>query len=300
MNLMNKAIALLQQTKRYAQDKTVLAQALHHWQNGDAIQALVLLTAASVCHPTDGLVWAVIAIIQAEQNEKEAVLQAVDRAHATEPTDGITWTLLANALQHVRQFERAMAACERALQYEPNQTWTWVLKGLALLKIGQHDAAVVAMETALRKQPNDGEIYAWLAKALRHCIRYTEAERVARQAVQLTAGNALAWGTLARRAAWIVIVAVSALFFAWAETRLYITQAASGNVWYVDLGAMLIWGSVFYSLYFVVSFPNIFRMDEEISEARWSLSRTCLEASAAGAISLLLIDLWAGFLGPIL
>jgi len=110
----------------------------------------------------------------------------------------------------------------------------------------------------------------------------------------------LGWGVAARRAAWVVIVALAALFFAWAETRLYITQAASGNVWYVDLGAMLLWGSIFYSLYFVVSFPSIFRMDEEMSEPRWSLSRTCIEASAAGAISLLLIDLWTGFLGPII
>jgi cycloeucalenol cycloisomerase len=110
----------------------------------------------------------------------------------------------------------------------------------------------------------------------------------------------LGWGTAARRAAWIVIVAVSALFFAWAETRLYITQSASTNVWYVDLEAMLTWGSVFYSMYFLVSFPNVFRMDEEVSEPRWTLSRTCLEAFATGGISLLLLDLWAGFLGPIL
>jgi len=105
---------------------------------------------------------------------------------------------------------------------------------------------------------------------------------------------------MARRASWIVIVAVSALFFAWAETWLYITQAASGNVWYVDLDAMLLWGSVFYSMYFLVSFPSLFRLDEEMSDPRWSFSRTCLEASAVGAISLLLLDLWAGFLGPIL
>lgn len=110
----------------------------------------------------------------------------------------------------------------------------------------------------------------------------------------------LGWSRAARRVAWVVIVGVTALFFAWAETRLYITQAASGNVWYVDLGAMLTWGSVFYSLYFVVSFPSVYRLDETMSEPRWSRARTCLEAFAAGGISLLLIDLWAGFLGPII
>lgn len=108
------------------------------------------------------------------------------------------------------------------------------------------------------------------------------------------------WGVWARRFAWSMIVLGAALFFAWAETRLYITQAASDNVWYVDLDAMLRWGSVFYSMYFVVSFPSVYRLDETRSEARWSVSRCCIEAAAAGAISLLLIDLWASFLGPII
>jgi cycloeucalenol cycloisomerase len=109
----------------------------------------------------------------------------------------------------------------------------------------------------------------------------------------------LGLGATGRRISWIGIVAVTALLFAWAETRLYITQAASGNVWYVDLDAMLLWGSVFYSMYFLVSFPNVYRMDEEISDPRWSVSRTILEAFAAGAISLLLLDLWGNFVGPI-
>jgi cycloeucalenol cycloisomerase len=109
----------------------------------------------------------------------------------------------------------------------------------------------------------------------------------------------LAWSRMAQRVAWIVIVGIAALFFAWAETRLYITQAASDNVWYVDLPAMLRWGSVFYSMYFVVSFPNLYRMDETMSQPRWTLSRTLLEASAVAMISMLLLDLWANWIGPI-
>ncbi len=109
----------------------------------------------------------------------------------------------------------------------------------------------------------------------------------------------LHWGTVACRAAWCVIVVVTALFFAWAETRLYVTDAATANVWYVDLPRMLRWGSVFYAMYFVVSFPNVYRLDEEMSEARWGLGRTVVEASFVSITSLLLLDLWAGFLGPI-
>src|SRR5262245_40300855 len=102
----------------------------------------------------------------------------------------------------------------------------------------------------------------------------------------------------ARRLAWVGIVGATALFFAWAETRLYMTQAASGNVWYVDLQAMLRWGSVFYALYFLVSFPNVYRLDEDPAEP-WTVSRTVVEASFVGITSLLLLDLWAHVLGPI-
>lgn len=104
---------------------------------------------------------------------------------------------------------------------------------------------------------------------------------------------------LAQRVAWVVIVLGTALFFAWAETRLYITEASAGNVWYVDLARMLKWGSVFYAMYFVVSFPNVYRLDEEIDEPCWTLSRVCIEASFVAIISLTLLDLWAGWLGPI-
>ena len=109
----------------------------------------------------------------------------------------------------------------------------------------------------------------------------------------------LGFPVLPRHLAWAGIVAATALFFAWAETRLYITQAASGNVWYVDLPAMLRWGSLFYALYFVVSFPNVYRLDENPEEPRWTISRTIVEASFVGITSLLLLDLWSRVLGPI-
>jgi cycloeucalenol cycloisomerase len=103
----------------------------------------------------------------------------------------------------------------------------------------------------------------------------------------------------ARHLAWAAIVASTALCFAWAETRLYVTQAASGNVWYVDLPRMLRWGSVFYALYFVVSFPNVYRLDEDPEAPRWTVPRTIVEASFVAITSLLLLDLWARVLGPI-
>lgn len=105
------------------------------------------------------------------------------------------------------------------------------------------------------------------------------------------------WPNTARTLSWCAIVAATALFFAWAETYFYITDDAAANVWYVDLERMLKWGSVYYAMYFIVSFPNVFRLDEQ--QAEWTLSRTVIEACAVSAISLLLLDLWALLLGPV-
>ena len=109
----------------------------------------------------------------------------------------------------------------------------------------------------------------------------------------------LAWAPAARRAAWVAIVAATALFFAWAETRLYINDDSMANVWYVDVSRMLRVGSFFYAMYFLVSFPALYRLDEDPAEPRWPLSRVVIEACFVSIVSLLLLDLWAGFVGPL-
>ena len=109
----------------------------------------------------------------------------------------------------------------------------------------------------------------------------------------------LGWSGGAQRIAWAAIVLATALFFAWAETKLYITENAAANVWYVDLPRMLRWGSIFYAMYFVVSFPNVYRMDEVADAPRWTIPRTVIEASFVAIVSMTLLDLWARFLGPI-
>jgi cycloeucalenol cycloisomerase len=107
------------------------------------------------------------------------------------------------------------------------------------------------------------------------------------------------WSAPLRRIAWVAIVGATALFFAWAETFLYITEDAAANVWYVDVPAMLRYGSFFYAIYFIVSFPNIYRLDEDPAEPAWSLSRCVIEASFVGIASLTLLELWAQLVGPI-
>lgn len=106
---------------------------------------------------------------------------------------------------------------------------------------------------------------------------------------------------LLRRLLWTITVAAAAYFFAWAETYFYVASSdlSRDNVWYVDLPRMLSIGSACYALYFLVSFPNVYRLDEDAGGERWSLSRTVIEASAVSMIVLLLLDLFTWIVGPI-
>ena len=98
---------------------------------------------------------------------------------------------------------------------------------------------------------------------------------------------------------WWLLVALVSLFWAWGETYFYFVLADNdgANVWYEDLDAMLEFGSIYYALYFVVAFPNLYRLDEAEAGERWSLGRVIVEASFVGMITLLLIDLATHIVG---
>ncbi len=97
--------------------------------------------------------------------------------------------------------------------------------------------------------------------------------------------------------AWCLIVVVISAFWGWGETYMYFVMISHGddpskiNVWYENLEQMLWVGSWFYALYFLVAFPNLYRMDEEPDGERWGIGRIFIEASFVGMITLLLIDL---------
>ena len=115
--------------------------------------------------------------------------------------------------------------------------------------------------------------------------------------IRRLSGFASDLGPASRRLAFVATVTATAVFFAWAETFFYITGPASTNVWYLDKATMLALGSWFYALYFIVTFPSIYRLDERTDQPAWSLGRIAIEASAASMIVLLLCDLWVLALG---
>ena len=103
-----------------------------------------------------------------------------------------------------------------------------------------------------------------------------------------------------QRIAWVAIVIAAAIFFAWAETFFYFLQdEVAANVWYENRASMLRYGSFFYAMYFIVSFPNLYRLDENRTDPPWTYGRIVIEASFVGMATLTLLDLWANLIGPI-
>lgn len=57
-------------------------------------------------------------------------------------------------------------------------------------------------------------------------------------------------------------------------------------------------GSLYYGIYFMVSFPVFFRMDESPRE-KWTLGRAAMDSLAAAMLVTILLDLWRLALGPV-
>ena len=57
-------------------------------------------------------------------------------------------------------------------------------------------------------------------------------------------------------------------------------------------------GSLFYAIYFFVSFPAFYVMDE-FPRHKWSLARAASDALAAGMLVTILLDFWRLGIGPL-
>lgn len=67
---------------------------------------------------------------------------------------------------------------------------------------------------------------------------------------------------------------------------------------FVDREAMYKVGSIFYAIYFIVSYPMFIRLDENPKDP-WSLSRTAIDSLAAAMLVTIILDFWRLLIGPI-
>ncbi len=106
-----------------------------------------------------------------------------------------------------------------------------------------------------------------------------------------------AMGVTAGRAAFALGVVLTALFWAWLETMLFVSQPKGSFACYEDLERQLGIGSFFYAMGFLFTFANVYWLDERASHRPWSNYRVAVEATAMCILVLLAGDLWAQALG---
>lgn len=97
---------------------------------------------------------------------------------------------------------------------------------------------------------------------------------------------------------WPVLLLVVAYFWAWMETRAMANPWIESQFYYKDVERMLAYGSLFYALYFVASFPIFYQLDE-LGNTSWSLTKTTAAALSASMIMLFLLDFAAAIFGPL-
>ncbi|XP_077211949.1 cyclopropyl isomerase [Tasmannia lanceolata] len=93
--------------------------------------------------------------------------------------------------------------------------------------------------------------------------------------------------------AWILALAY---FIAYLET---LAIANFPYYQFVDRASMYTVGSLFYAIYFIVSFPMFLRIDEKPGDP-WDLPRVAVDALGAAMLVTIILDLWRIFLGPII
>ncbi len=97
---------------------------------------------------------------------------------------------------------------------------------------------------------------------------------------------------------WPLALLVVAYCWAWLETKAMANPWIASQFHYRDVDRMLAYGSLFYALYFIASFPIFFHLDEA-RDARWSLAKTAAAALSASMIMLFLLDFAAAIFGPL-
>lgn len=68
---------------------------------------------------------------------------------------------------------------------------------------------------------------------------------------------------------------------------------------FVDRDRMYSVGSLFYAIYFFVSFPMFYRMDEYVKQRKWTVSEAAIDSLAASMLVTILLDLWRISVGSI-
>lgn len=98
---------------------------------------------------------------------------------------------------------------------------------------------------------------------------------------------------------WFVpLVIIVGYVWAWIETKAMANPLMETQFYYTNMQAMLAYGSLIYALYFLVSFPIFYFLDEKV-ERRWSVMATLAAGLSASMLLMYLLELAAFWVGSL-
>jgi adenylate cyclase len=118
----------------------------------------------------------------------ETAIDFVERAVASNPNDPTTWNIRGWIYKYAGQYEEAILSFERAMRLGPldpmlHNNLSGI--GTTLIELRRFDEAVAVCKKALRQNSSDGVASRFLASALSHLGRDTEAREAAAQLLEV-------------------------------------------------------------------------------------------------------------------
>jgi len=121
-------------------------------QQGDAAQAVELITAALAVNPAQAAAHCNLGAALQDLGRSIEALASYDRALQLNPGYALAWSNRGNALRALGRLLEAVDSYERALGLRPSYPEAWCNRAIALLDLGQPEAALDSAGRALQQK----------------------------------------------------------------------------------------------------------------------------------------------------
>lgn len=167
-----------------------LEQAARHLQQGDLVQAELLLRAILRDAPEDAEAIGRLGYVAWRRGQTAEALSLCERAARLRPTEARFHANLGIVLRDAGRLDEAIAAYRRAIACDPASAQAHNNLGIALRDHGAPEEAAAAYRAAIALAPNQMEAYYNLGNVLKDLGRMTEAAAAYRRAIEIKPDHA--------------------------------------------------------------------------------------------------------------
>ena len=167
---------------------SLLARAIHHYQDGDLPRAEQLCEKILSLNPRHGEALHLRAVISCMNGRPVEAVALFQRAIQAVPDQALYHYNLGNAYKDLKRFDEAIACYQRALELKPDYREVLNNLGIAFHEQGRYEEAAASYQRAIRADPEHAgcaNVYCNLANALRKLELGKEAVLCYREALKL-------------------------------------------------------------------------------------------------------------------